>query len=210
MAGLVFDQVGNLYGTTYMAGADGTGNVFKLTPNSDGTWTESVLHTFTWPGKDGVWPLAGLIFDQTGSLYGTASMGGDRNCQHGMGCGVVFQLTPNGDGTWTERVLYSFTDGNDGLAPSSGLTFDQKGNLYGTTAEGGDVNVCRGSGCGIVFKLEPNSDGGWKETVVHRFVDRPGAIPISGVVLDRSENLYGTTRGDLRPTTHGSVFEITP
>ena len=77
------------------------------------------------------------------------------------------------------------------------VIFDQAGNLYSTTLEGGSLNNCGGVGCGVVFKLTPNSDGMWRETVLHRFLDRPGAFP-DGVIFDEAGNLYGTTRGTAR------------
>jgi len=203
-AGLTFDQAGNLYGTTELGGVH-LGTVFKLTPHSNGSWTESVLYGFT-DGRDGGRPVAGVIFDQNGNLYGTATEGGDLNCNSPSGCGVVFQLTPSLDGSWTESVLHRFT-GEDGRAPLGELTFDNAGSLYGTTQQGGSV-LC-GYGCGIVFKLAPDSNGGWKETVLHAFADHPGAYPDAGVVLDTSGDLYGTATGDFH-TTFGSVFEIMP
>jgi uncharacterized repeat protein (TIGR03803 family) len=264
-ANLIFDRTGNLYGTTY-GGADDLGTVFKLTPNSDGSWTESVIYNFT-GGTDGAWPYASLIFDQTGNLYGATSEGGDRsscvndNCgvvfelmpnangtwtesvlyrfggKHGewpygglifdqagnlygttefggnlsqclYGCGVVFELTRQKDGSWAESVLYSFS-GRDGRYPLAGLIFDAAGNLYGTTVLGGDHSLCGGSSCGVVFKLVPNSNGKWIETVLHPFLDRPGVGPYAGLIFDASGNLYGTTVGD-GTSTFGSVFEITP
>jgi uncharacterized repeat protein (TIGR03803 family) len=135
--GLIFDQMGNLYGTTGEGGDLNDGTVFELMPNGDGSWTKIVLHSFN--GKDGQGPAGGLIFDQAGNLYGTTSSGGSGGqiCQ-GVGCGTVFQLTPNNDGSWTESVLHSF-HGEDGYLPEGGLIFDSEGNLYGTTSEGGDL-----------------------------------------------------------------------
>ena len=103
VAGLIFDAAGNLYGTTANGGGKGVGIVFKLTPNSDGTWTESVLHSFT--GGDGENPIAGLIFDAAGNLYGTTANGGFP-CGAPFGCGTVFRLTPNSNGTWGFSVLH--------------------------------------------------------------------------------------------------------
>jgi uncharacterized repeat protein (TIGR03803 family) len=110
------------------------GVVYKLTPKSGGAWTESVIYNFQ-GGSDGGTPYAGLIFDQSGNLYGTTQEGGGTACRYG--CGVVFQLTPQSNGSWTESVLYSFTGGSDGGVPLAGLIFDAKGNLYGTTYIGG-------------------------------------------------------------------------
>jgi uncharacterized repeat protein (TIGR03803 family) len=192
---LVFDAAGNLYGMTNGGGTARDGTVFELAPNQGGGWTESVLHSFT--GEDGINPLAGVILDQAGNLYGTVAGGG------AFGSGVAFILTKNQDGSWTENVIHSFQGGSDGASPYAGLTFDQAGNLYGTTRFGG------GSGFGVVYKLTPNSKGGWDESVVHPFFDNPGAYPQADVIFDAAGNFYGTTSGD-GSTTFGSVFEIMP
>jgi uncharacterized repeat protein (TIGR03803 family) len=204
---LIFDANGNLYGTTAFGGTNDHGIVFKLTPNADGGWTESVLHDFCslTNCSDGFGPRAGLIFDVAGNLYGAAIGGG------GHGDGVVFELTPNPDGTWTEKVLYGFV-GKRGISPGSNLIFDVAGNLYGTTTLGGDPSYCTNDippGCGVVFKLTPNSKGLWRERVLHTFLDHPGALPLAGVIFDNTGNLYGTTAGD-NTATNGSVFEIMP
>ena len=201
-ASLIFDPSGNLYGTTETAGGDTDGGIaFELTPNSDGSWTEKVLHRFT-GGKDGHWPLAGVVIDTAGSLYGTTRLGGPA------GDGVVFQLTPKSNGSWAEKVLHRFT-GKDGSQPEASLVFDAAGNLYGTTFEGGNFNLCTGYGCGVVFKLSSTSTGGWKETVIHTFELKPGAIPLAALILDNMGNLYGTGAGGY-VNHYGSVFEITP
>ena len=131
-ASVVFDQSGNLYGTT-LAGAYKSGTVFQLVPGADGQWTENVLYTFT-GGKDGWQPLAGLTLDASGNLYGTTSLGGSGQC--GGGCGTVFEVIPGANGQWTEKVLYNFND-SDGNYPRGGVIFDSTGNLYGTTENGG-------------------------------------------------------------------------
>jgi uncharacterized repeat protein (TIGR03803 family) len=187
---LIFDKAGNLYGmTTDGGGAHGVGTVFKLAPNQDGSWTESVLHSFN--GSDGASPAAGLIFDAGGNLYGTTYSGGQLLCG-GSGCGVVFRLAPNQDGSWTESVLHSF-NGSDGAQPFAGLIFDAAGNLYGTTDGGGQLSLCKGSGCGVVFRLAPNQDGSWTESVLHSFNGSDGAYPAAGLIFDAGGNLYGTT-----------------
>jgi uncharacterized repeat protein (TIGR03803 family) len=214
-ASVLFDAKGNLYGTTFYGGdarcTNGCGVVFKLTKKRDGRWTERVLHAFL-AGNDGAFPYAGLIFDQVGNLYGTTSGGGGGSGPCFSGCGVVFELIPNADGSWTEKPLHQFTGNRDGAEPFGGLILDQLGNLYGTTTIAGNPRrgPCSGSGCGVVFKLSPNSKGGWRETVLHRFWDLPGDNPYaSDLIFDAHGNLYGTTVGDVSPHS-GSVFEITP
>lgn len=173
-AGLVADNSGNLYGTTYEGGDGGYGTVFQLT--SDGT--ETVVHAFT-GGSDGAYPHSGsLIIDKTGNLYGTTLNGGGSSaCAYG--CGTVFEVAPNG----IETVLYTFTGAN-GAFPESSLLLDKKGNLYGTTSYGGV------HGRGIVFKLAPDAT----ETVLHSFKGGSGgAYPLSGLIADSANNLYGTT-----------------
>jgi uncharacterized repeat protein (TIGR03803 family) len=125
---------------------------------------------------------------------------------------VIPVLSPSAWAQSKYRTLYAFTGGKDGSSPVAGLVFDQAGNLYGTTIYGGDQGLCNfngASGCGVVFKLTPNSNGGWKEAVLHTFIDHPGANPVAGLIFGAGGNLYGTTEGD-GTTTHGSVFEITP
>lgn len=189
MAGLIFDADGNLYGTAIS-------NVFKLTPNPDGSWTPYVLYTFT-GGADGGQPHADLVLDAAGNLYGTTLNGG------AYGYGVVFQLTPKPDGSWTETVLHQFTNGKDGSNPYGSLSLDSAGNLYGTASSGGAF------GYGVVFKLAPERNGTWTEGVLHAFTNAQGSHPRSGFVDDGVGNLYGTTYGD-GSKTFGTVFEITP
>ena len=197
---LIFDAAGNLYGTTATGGYYHMrhGTVFKLAPNPDGTWTKSTLYFFN--GKRDGWAPSGLISDASGNLYGTTSIGGgSTNCEYG--CGTVFKLAPNADGSWTESVLHRF-QGKDGDYPNGPLILDAAGKFYGSTDQGGRT------GYGLVFKLAPTSTG-WVETVLHEFNDTQGADPNDGLIFDQSGNLYGMTWGD-QPRTFGSVFEITP
>jgi uncharacterized repeat protein (TIGR03803 family) len=198
MGVLIFDTLGNLYGTSLGGGCCGSGTVFELTPNSDGTWTQSVLYSFT-GGSDGRAVMSGVIFDASGSLYGTTLGGGD------YGYGTVYQLKPNSDGTWTESVLHSFND-SDGATLVGGLVFDTSGNLYGTAAGGGAY------GHGVVFKLAPNSDGTWTESTLHDFMGgKDGGYPDhSNLIFDRTGNLYGVTAGWQTGDSNGTVFELTP
>jgi uncharacterized repeat protein (TIGR03803 family) len=158
--GLIFDSAGNLYGTTQAGGntADcnghGCGTVFKLSPKSAGLWDETVLYEFQ-QGPDGGVPLAGLVMDASGNLYGTTFGGGNADfCGGQNGCGVVFELSPGTSG-YTETVLHDFTDSPDGAAPGAVLARDSSGNLFGTTFNGGNGADCSGEGCGVVFKVTP-------------------------------------------------------
>jgi uncharacterized repeat protein (TIGR03803 family) len=143
---LTIDAAGNLYSTTSDGGGYEGGAVFKLAPNQDGTWAESVLHSFT-GGADGLYPFSGLVFDAAGNLYGTTSFGGDLislSCY--PGCGVVFKLTPTSSG-WSETVLHTFW--GYGRNPSAGVIMDAAGNLYGTTGFNPSGNN------GLVFEITP-------------------------------------------------------
>jgi uncharacterized repeat protein (TIGR03803 family) len=140
-AGLIMDPEGNLYGTTQSDGKTEGGVVFKLTP----TLIETVLHAFCAEPNcaDGRAPVAGLVRDAAGNLYGTTLWGGTG----APGYGVVYKLEPGGN----ETVLYTFSGAQDGANPAAGLIMDSEGNLYGTTSAGGDP-TCK---CGTVFKLAP-------------------------------------------------------
>jgi uncharacterized repeat protein (TIGR03803 family) len=236
LSGVIFDTAGNLYGTTLSGGDSGWGAVFKLAHSPDGTWTESVLHSFTGGGDgDGAYPEAGLVFDGAGNLYGTTVYGGSAfsDCPWGYasyGCGTVFKLKRNPDGTWTYSVPYSFLGGANGGFPQAGLVFDGAGNLYGTGTPyntGVPLSPPEGSGgscapgatfgaCGVVFKLAPNSDGTWTESVLHIFTGgADGADPYAGLTL-HAGNLYGTTifggciACDPTGIGYGVVFKLTP
>jgi uncharacterized repeat protein (TIGR03803 family) len=187
-AGLIFDQAGNLYGTTESGGAHGLGVVFRLTRTAT-AWKEKVLHSFA-GGSDGAIPIGGVILDGAGNLYGTTSSGGDAACQ----CGNVFELSPLGSG-WKKTTLYNFTGGSDGASPGAGLVFDGAGNLYGTTVYGGQVpkSKCTSDGgCGTIFKLAPTGTG-WTEFVVQRFGGSDGSQPFAALTFDANGILCGTT-----------------
>jgi len=138
----VLDQAGNLYGTTSAGGEGGAGTVFRLSQTSSGGWKDTVIHSFT--GNGGRYPLAGLILDSAGNLYGTTSYGGDVD-------GTVFELTPAANGKWQQTVLRALTGNGDGGAPYAEVIFDAAGNLYGTATAGG------AQGWGCVFKLASTS-----------------------------------------------------
>ncbi len=185
-ASLILDPSSNLYGTTFLAGPNDGGTAFRLA--ADGTYT--VLHGFGGFGfpPDGRSPVAALVFDASGNLYGTASDGGAH-----FG-GLVFKLTPGG----AYSVLHSFGP-RDGLRPMAGVVIDASGSLYGTTLQGGS------SGLGIVFKLAP--DGTY--TILHSFGGADGANPLAALAQDSSGNLYGTTSA-AGALNSGTAFKVAP
>jgi uncharacterized repeat protein (TIGR03803 family) len=209
-APMIADSAGNLYSTAPGNGAYGFGGVFEMIPPAvhGGAWTESILYNFT-GGTDGRYPFSGLVMDANGSLYGTTPYGGKL-----AGFGVVFQLSPPvvQGGAWTETVLYTFSNGQDGSTPNGALVFDASGNLYGAAANGG-----QGHG-GTVFKLAPpaTSGGTWTFSIVHSFNSSPssssyagGCAPGSGVTLGPNGSLYGTTYF-CGANGGGVVFKLTP
>jgi uncharacterized repeat protein (TIGR03803 family) len=127
---LLFDQSGNIYGTTYYGGANGIGAVYKLSPQPVGEWTEEVIYSFQ-QGTDGNSPISNLVFDKAGNLYGTTSEGG-------LGRGVIFKLAPVGGGNWTETVVHAFEGPPDGGFAYNGMVVDAFGNFYGATVHGGE------------------------------------------------------------------------
>jgi uncharacterized repeat protein (TIGR03803 family) len=168
--------------------------------------TETVLYNFT-AGTGGWNPLSNLTF-HGGNLYGTTQLGGSG---YGSGLGTVFELSPNGSGGWNETVLYSFcsqggANCTDGEFPNGPVIFDNAGNLYGTTTEGGTDCPPFTTGCGVVFELNPMG-AGWKETVLYSFGPN-GVFPTGGLILDAAGNLYGTTSGG--GIGAGTVFELSP
>jgi uncharacterized repeat protein (TIGR03803 family) len=213
---LVRDPAGNLYGVTVNGGehnncvdSDGCGVVFELTPNPDGTWTETVLHSFTGAEDAGENPAAGLVLDSAGNLYGTTEYSE-------VSWGLVFELSPMDGGIWQETVLYAFTGGQDGGNPTS-LVLDSTGNLYGTAISGGDPSgtSCGGfNGCGVVFELTPNQDGTWQETVLHAFTGKAdGGFPFGAVTISSTGDLFGAALDGGNPTCGccgcGVAFELT-
>lgn len=147
---LIFDSAGNLYGTTQEGGADGDGTIFQLASSSSG-YTESVLYSFRGPNEnDGQNPIAGLIIDSSGNLYGTTQLGGS-GCVP-QGCGIVFELV-NSAGAYSEKILHAFGAPGDGVNALAPLILDSAGNLYGTTSDGGST-ICS---CGAVFEINPSA-----------------------------------------------------
>jgi uncharacterized repeat protein (TIGR03803 family) len=208
---VIFDAAGNLYGTTAAGGYQGQGTVFELEPAAGGGWTEKILHSFNrGHGHDGTYPTYGVIFDTAGNLYGATTYGGAYGGTNGGG--TVFELTRTAGG-WTEKVLHSF-GGMDGYQPYGGVIFDAAGNLYGTTAYGGKGgekcnNGVGANGCGTLFELTPQPDGTWTETVLHFFGQgKDVSDPYGSLIFDASGNLYGTGGGGAYGW--GAVFEFKP
>ena len=191
-AGVTLDAESNLYGTTSFGGASGDGAVYKLQP-SGSHWKETILYSFQ-GGNDGQNPVGGVVLDKTGDLYGSTFDGGVN------GGGTVYKLS-RGSKSWKLTTIYSFSGGYGG--PYNKLTFDAKGNIYGTTnAEGAH-------GDGSVFKLSP-SQGGWKFTDLYDFTSgSDGGLPYGSVAVDANGNIFGTTAVG-GSDNQGVVFEITP
>jgi uncharacterized repeat protein (TIGR03803 family) len=189
---LLFDESGNIYGTTSgSTNLMSNGTVYELSPSGN-SWTESVLYSFT---EYNAFPMAGVIPDGAGNLYGTVS--GEGNT-----AGAVYELTPS-NGSWTPSVLYEFTGGNDGFFPFGGVIFDQSGNLYGSTSSGGSGNG------GTVFELSP-SNGRWTYALLYTFTGSSDYCgPSTSLAMDAAGNLYGTTTCD-GTNGFGSIFELTP
>jgi uncharacterized repeat protein (TIGR03803 family) len=191
VAGVTLGAKGKMFGTTSAGGTYGYGIIFQLAPSSSG-WNETVLHTFEMQ-SDGGTPYAGLVFDQSGNLYGAATSGGD-----GSG-GTIFELTPSGAG-WNFDVLYGLP-GSDVSGPFRNLMLDSSGNIYGTTH-------CDGTGNGTVYELT-NSAGTWTYNSLHVFSGSDGYFSYSNMVIDKRGNLYGTTQWG-GASGDGVVFKVTP
>lgn len=170
---LIFDQAGNIYGTTYAGGSYGHGTVFELS-HSNGGWTENILYSFQ-GNNDGAEPVAGVVFDNAGNLYGTTFHGGI------YGYGAVSELTHSASG-WTEIILHNF-NWSDGVSAAGGLILDASGNLYGATYAGGQDHA------GTVYELSPTS-GGWLFNVLYNFAGNEGSY--AKLAMDAAGNLYGT------------------
>ena len=211
---LVADKAGNLYGTTVYGGPNGCsglgcGVAFELERGTGGKWTYTILHYFFQQQGDGLQPYAGMIFDMLGNLYGTTSGGGNLSaCADEGGCGVVFELSPYGKGTWTETIVYAF-DGKDGVGPMAPVIFDSSGDLCGTTQYGG------ANKSGTVFRLASGENGQWSEEVLHSFNNfgtRDGYEPIYGVTFDTLGDLFGATPfgGTVGEQGWGTAFKLAP
>jgi hypothetical protein len=225
-SGLILDAAGNLYSVTAYGGVCDAGVAYKLSPpgSGGGTWTETLLHVFTGNCKghnqdDGAGPTNNLLLSRNGTLYGVTNGGGS------LEAGTAFALVPPAAGrtAWTEHILYSFPGGTEGGYPEGSLISDGKGNLYGTTYEGGNQACYNGiPGCGTVFEMIPPAAGGaWTVNTIYSFTGgNDGADPFAGVIFDGHGNLYGTTQygantGVACPDSDssvgcGTVFQLKP
>jgi uncharacterized repeat protein (TIGR03803 family) len=265
--GMVLDGKGNLYGTTEGGGTQGGGGtVYELSPSGNGQWTETILHSFpVMDPLDGREPN-GLVMDGAGNLYGTTEFDGDgQYCVGYITCGTVFELSPGANGEWTETIVWNFcslpdcADGGNpfvaptvgpggslygvagsvayrlvpesggwtlsvlntfcgiepncptGSQPSSPLTLDGAGNLYGETETGGDCSS-GDLGCGVVYVLHQQTNGQWEEIVLHDFQKSggdDGAGPQGGLSF-HDGGLYGVTEagGDGCALGCGTAFEL--
>jgi uncharacterized repeat protein (TIGR03803 family) len=206
--GVVFDKVGNLYG--YIGGSF-YGAVGELSPGS-GAWNYTQLYSFCplYGCPDGYNMPAPPIWDGKGNLWGTTFQGGisQSPCTAAFGCGVIFEMTPNGDGTWTYNVMHEFASSStDGQSPIGGLVMDAAGNFYGSTWIGGAYNQ------GTIFEFS-YTGGQWVETVLYDFPDCAQGCMVEGTLArDKAGNLYGTAaggNGNCAGYTCGVVFKLAP
>jgi hypothetical protein len=221
--GLILDQAGNLFATTAGGGSStscssaGCGTLFELSPPSGagGSWTKTVLYSFQ-GGTDGFDPSGSLVADSAGNLYGATFYGGPKHCPD---CGTIFEFVrPAPCGSWTKATLYTFQRSfgshlggdtlGDGQNPQ-GVTFDDQGNLFGTTLYGGFCQNFEGGSCwGAIFEVSPPAQpgGSWSERVLHRF-DPIAQNPASGVVIDNTGALYGATFFEVYRLTEERLLE---
>jgi uncharacterized repeat protein (TIGR03803 family) len=246
VSNLVFDAKGNLCGVAPIGGASGFGGVFELSPTANNTWTEKVIYSFA-GGTDITSFQATLTIDGAGNLYFYRPISVSSTGTYSYG-GVVELQASSG---WSEKVVFTFTGGNDGSAPYGGqLTLDASGNLYGMAYNGahdfglvfklvkgsngtftekilhtfsGGTDGSAGAAAPLtvtasgnvfgvsqwnLFELIPNANGTWTEKILHAFNGgTDGAYPQSGLTMDASGRLYGTT--DLGGVHHGTVYQVT-
>jgi uncharacterized repeat protein (TIGR03803 family) len=194
-SGVIFDKRGNAYGETLGGGANNTGTVYELTPQKDGSWTETLPYIFGRSASGNpVYPNGGLAIDTEGNLYGVTRSGGTNNS------GTAFELTPGASG-WTETTLHSFCslpNCADGWEPLTAPILDSGGNLYGSAGQ-------------VIYELSPIVSG-WTETTLYTFCTNPacptGADP-HALIRDAAGNLYGPAEsggvGD-----GGVIFRLKP
>jgi uncharacterized repeat protein (TIGR03803 family) len=203
LAALARDASGNLYGTTQGLGNSDLSVVFKLTPEGQETSFAAPIGSLDAP----------VVVDAKGNLYGMTPYGGTPNCGwelHGLGCGALFAMTPNGEST----IIHNFS-GTDGMFPQSGLVRDSKGNFYGAAVFGG-IRSCRAvgngldnsPGCGTIFKVDVHGN----YSVLHTFTGQSDGSGPLGLIVDSEDNLYGIATGggnlEGNPYGYGAVFKV--
>jgi hypothetical protein len=192
---LTLDSAGRLFGVT-VGGGNGSGLIFMLSPNPQGTrWKETVLYTFT-GGHDGSTPRGGMVFDRAGNLYGVTERGGIKNrdvCDL-LTCGLIFELQPRPDGSWTEKIVHYFDGYPDGAGPIGGPIIDGADNLYVITSEEGHDT----------WEFSPDGSGGWTQTLI----GDSGGGSYARLLMDGAGNLYGTTASCV--SCGGTAFEFSP
>jgi uncharacterized repeat protein (TIGR03803 family) len=210
-SGVAFGPNGSLFGATTFGGdfACDCGIVYQLTQGANDEWHEKILYVFVGVsrgGNDVSFPESGVVFDADGNIFGTTPGGGDFSCN--FGCGGVYELIANGDGTYTEKVLHIFSGGtSDGMGGEAEPLLDDKGNLFGTTANGGGTGCQNGGfGCGTVFQMRKSS-GEFKERVILHLNGKNGYAPFGNLTLVGND-LFGTTEGGGQ-TNQGIVFRLT-
>jgi uncharacterized repeat protein (TIGR03803 family) len=185
---LVWDQQGNIFGTTESGGASNQGAVYELKPSGN-SWTEEIIHSFSGTEYNA---YSGVILDSNGDLFGTIASGG-------IYYGAVYELKYT-NGSWVETPIYTFQNGSDGAFPVGGLVMDKAGNLYGSTTGGGS------GGGGTIFELSPAGDS-WTFQVLYN-LQGDGAGPYASLTMDDAGNLYGTTYAD-GANGKGNIFKLT-
>jgi hypothetical protein len=197
LGSLVADNHGNLFGTTQYGGQYGLGTVFEIAKTNSGySSTPTTLVSFN--GSDGAQPVANLILDDHGDLFGTTASGGVNNS------GTVFEIVETKSGyASTPTTLVSF-NGADGAAPLGGLFADHQGDLFGTTIYGGTGNE------GTVFEIVKTKAGyASTPTTLVNFNGTNGGQPGARLIADHHGDLFGTTSGGYPSFFDGTVFEIT-
>ncbi|HTS67991.1 MAG TPA: choice-of-anchor tandem repeat GloVer-containing protein [Terriglobia bacterium] len=211
--GVLLDNAGNIYGEMGPGANKYYGAIAELFPGANG-WDYTALYSSCSQDNcaDGFALPAPPVWDDHGNMFGVTTFGEFNNpqCWNGNGCGVVFEMTPNGDGTWDYYVLHRFASSQtDGQSPQGGLVRDAAGNFYGTTAHGGPHGHKGGAhGNGIVFKLSPNATGRWTMTVIYDFPDGcgHGCEPFGDLAFDQAGNLYGANGGGNATCSGGAYF----